>query len=351
MKISRFKKGVAFAVSATLMCGAFFGCSPSPKADDYYTGVAANTADTSGGVAVVVNGVEIGENAIDAYISEFRKINSLEDDKAFGEYMGSAGYTPESLRQAVVDMYVERELIRQAAAENGIEVTEAEVDKALENAKESIGSNSKWRIMLKQSGMTEQQYKEQLESKLLQNKLYYLLTGTSEFAAQAEQFLGQMEENGGAELANLLRSGMEALESPNESEEITADDDLILEFIKVYEADYADATSLEGIPEEVIELYRPYADSSAKQQVLSDYLEKYKNDADIKENDLPENASYIVEVIVAQPEEGSDAQAADGAASEGEPGAGEAAATTDAAANGNVEGEVAPSEASSSEAQ
>ena len=62
-------------------------------------------------------------------------------------------------------------LMRQAAAENGVSVTEDEVDAAVEQARSSYESDGDWAQYLAAQALTEQGFREQTELSLLGDKL------------------------------------------------------------------------------------------------------------------------------------------------------------------------------------
>lgn len=308
-----YKKFATAALVASLATFTMVGCAQQPQQEADTTSPVIDVTDTSGGVAATVNGVEIGENAVDAYIENFRETNSLTDDESWGEYMGQNNYTPESIRQLVLNSFVEEEIVRQAAAENGIEVTDEDVERAFEEAKESAGNESSWRIALKYSGMTEQQYKDSLRQQLLQRELYYKATGTSQLDVLLNQITGAMRQSGGDELADLIDRGAAKMAEAMESDKVKANDELVLSLIKTYEQDYADVASLSDIPDEVVQMYRAQADSAVQSQVFSEYMQKYLDAADVQTNDLPQDAAYNVEVLVIEPQTPNAEEAAEGA--------------------------------------
>lgn len=311
----------ALCAASLAVCG-LAGCSQQPEQSaDEQQAPAIDVTDLSEGVAATVNGVEIGEKAVDDYIDNFRQTNSLTDDAAWGSYMGQNGYTPESLRQVVVDSFVEQEVVRQAAEENGIEVSDEDVEKAFEQAKESAGNESSWRIMLKYSGMTEDQYRDSLRQQLMQRGLFYKATGTSELDSLVNQITSTMREQGGGELADLIDRGVAKMDEAMEVQKVKADDELLLSLIRLYEPDYAEAASLEDIPSDVVAAYRVQADSAVQSQAFSELMQTYLDAAEVHTNDMPADAVYNVEVIEGSAEADGDAQAAEAAPAEEQPAA------------------------------
>lgn len=311
----------ALCAASLVVCG-LAGCAQQPEQSaDEQQAPAIDVTDLSEGVAATVNGVEIGEKAVDDYIDNFRQTNSLTDDAAWGSYMGQNGYTPESLRQVVVDSFVEQEVVRQAAEENGIEVSDEDVEKAFEQAKESAGNESSWRIMLKYSGMTEDQYRDSLRQQLMQRGLFYKATGTSELDSLVNQITSTMREQGGGELADLIDRGVAKMDEAMEVQKVKADDELLLSLIRLYEPDYAEAASLEDIPSDVVAAYRVQADSAVQSQAFSELMQTYLDAAEVHTNDMPADAVYNVEVIEGSAEADGDAQAAEAAPAEEQPAA------------------------------
>lgn len=146
-------KGLQLAAAlfgcSLVFCFAATGCSqelsqeitPSAKVQPY---------DTSGGVAATVNGVEIGENAITAFIEETREANELQDEDAWGTWLVENGYTIDGLRQEVVNYYISEELVRQAAEQNGVTVTDEEIDSYIEQQDEMDVNSEEDRYYAKQ---------------------------------------------------------------------------------------------------------------------------------------------------------------------------------------------------------
>lgn len=107
-------------------------------------------------VAAVVNGQSIPELTITNYIADFRADMGLEDDAAWGEWMAMYGYTPETVRQEVIEGFVQDALLSLAAEELQVEVTQQDVDEALARAKADFESDEEYQEALAQDGLTEE---------------------------------------------------------------------------------------------------------------------------------------------------------------------------------------------------
>ena len=88
------------------------------------------------------------------------------DEDSWGNWLAQNGYTPESVREEVINSYVQRELIRTGADERGITVDSAEVDGYVDQMKQNYDTDEKWQEALTQAGMTEDEYRSEIELQL-----------------------------------------------------------------------------------------------------------------------------------------------------------------------------------------
>ena len=92
-------------------------------------------------VAATVSSQDIMEQTVTDYIANFRTSSSLESDEHWGEWMVANGYTPESVREEVIDYYVNQDLYDQAAKEYNVTVEQADIDSAMEETKAMFESD------------------------------------------------------------------------------------------------------------------------------------------------------------------------------------------------------------------
>ena len=162
MKFASFKSSALKSVGAVSLCVAL-GAG--------LVGCGGNGAG-GGAVAATVNGQAIMEQTITDYIANFRTSSSLESDEAWGEWMVANGYTPESVREEVIDYYVNQDLYDQAAKEYNVTVEQADIDAAMEETKAMFESDEAFQEALEASSMTEESYIEDvIRPNLLQTKL------------------------------------------------------------------------------------------------------------------------------------------------------------------------------------
>ena len=88
-----------------------------------------------GAVAATVNGQEIMEQTVTDYVAQFRTDSGLESDEEWGKWMVANGYTPETVRQEVIDYYINQDLYDQAATEYNVTVEQTDIDEALSQTK------------------------------------------------------------------------------------------------------------------------------------------------------------------------------------------------------------------------
>lgn len=134
-------------------------------------GLTACSGGLTGGTAATVNGVAIPEDKVTTYIEQFREAYGLTKDSDWKNWMKSSGYTPESLRSAVIDIYVEQEAIKLAATERGISIAPDVIDGYVNDVKSKYSSDEEWKKALDAVGMSEDEYRENIERSLLAEDL------------------------------------------------------------------------------------------------------------------------------------------------------------------------------------
>ena len=157
MKAKGFVRFVCTASVAALCVLGFTACSGS--------------GGLTGGIAATVNGVEIPEDKVTTYIEQFREYYGLTDSSDWKTWMQSYGYTSESLRKTVIDMYVDQEAIKLAAADRGITISPDVIDGYVNDIRSKYSSDEEWQKALEAVGMTEDEYRENIESSLLTEQL------------------------------------------------------------------------------------------------------------------------------------------------------------------------------------
>lgn len=230
---------------------------------------AVNTSDVSGGVAAKVNDVEIGENAVTAYINNIRYGNELQSDEDWGQWLYDNGYSIDSFRADIVNYFVNQELVRQACDQQGIAVSDEEVNQAFDSAKGDT-SDADFKQELESDGMTEDMYKASLKISLLTSKLSDAVVG-----------------------------------------DVVSDEDL-LNYVKIcYPDDIAeDATSLDGVDEEKVQKCRETLESLKTSYALSDWMSEFKKSCDVTTEVRPDGLPWVVDLA---PYEEAAAQAGDNA--------------------------------------
>ena len=214
-----------------------------------------DTADVSEGVAATVGGVEIGEKCITAYIENFRASEGLEDDDDWGTWVIENGYTIAGIRSDTLDTYIAQELIRQAAAQEGVSVTDDEVVSRVQEAIDEAEQDEGWEAALEELAMTEEAYFANVEVTLLE-------------AALSEALCG----------------------------EETATDEEVLELIVANAEDYEDAESLDEVDDDTLSSWRAYADSQAVDDAFDEWMAEFQDATDIVEESLPDDVSYNIDL-------------------------------------------------------
>lgn len=346
----------------------------------------------TGGVAATVNGEKIMEDDVTEYIENFRKNNGLEDDEAWASWMEASGYTPETIREQVIDNMKDTELIKQAAQEKGITVSKADIDASVEAARSNFESDEAWESALAAAGMTEESYRESIEVPMLQKQLQEaVLEENAPEPATDEEVVNYLAQYAplfdGAKRSShiLFKAGDEALAEEvlgriNSGELDFADaakqystdtvsaekgGDVGWDQLNTFVAEYTDAlagleegqvsglvtsdygihiikctevftapetvTSIDQVPSELAEYVRGVVDDNLKSSAYNDWLSEFVEKADVKINDMPEGLPYDVAISDDAAEGGEEASDAAGDGADDGDDTDDAAAADDAA--------------------
>lgn len=152
MKLKAFAAAACtVALSASLLCGL--------------------TACSGESVAATVGTKKISEQTITDYITNYRTSQGLDDDSNFAMVLSMYGMTPESFRENIIDMFVNRELVLLAAQEKGMSIDSATIDEYVNQMKSNYSDDAAWQTALTNAGLTEEKYRENIEYALLNKQL------------------------------------------------------------------------------------------------------------------------------------------------------------------------------------
>ena len=338
LTLSNLKRFGAVAVSAALVA-TMAGCAAGGN----------GISDTSQGTAATLNGKPIGEKAITEYVAEFRESADLTDDDAWGQWMVSNGYTPESVREEVINFYADKLLLDQAAEEKGIKIEQSEIDDQLSQAKAMFESEDKWKEALEQSGMTEEEYiDEVIRTNLLQQKIQEALTSEEGTGSSDEELLAYLQDSaslldgtkrsshslfnsedrdtaeqvlerinsgeldfaaqGGdvgwdatASFVTGYQNALEGLEKDQVSDLVESDYGIhIIKCTDVYNVPEGGITELGQVPEEIVETVRTNMTASSGTTSFYSWYSDYRDAADLVINPMPEKLPYAIDLSAYQ---------------------------------------------------
>lgn len=308
----------------------------------------------TGGTAATVNGTPIEEDTVTKYIQDFRASSELSSDEAWASWLKENSQDPQSIRNQVIDYYVQQELIRQAAQENEVVVEQSAIDEQVDAMKKNYSNDSAWQDALSQSGVTEEQYRESIEigltSRALQEKIITEVdtsddAGLLEFMNTYKDMINGSkrsshilleagDEAKAEEIVGLLTSGQ--LDFATAAQMYSTDSgsarnggdvgwDTINNFVEEYTAaldsvelgqitltmsDYGihiilctdvlnlegEPTSLSAYPDEIVEYMRTIYGSQKKAEDFQEWLKHYKEESDVVVNDMPSNVPYNIDL-------------------------------------------------------
>ena len=309
----------------------------------------------TGGVAATVNGAEIQEDTITKYIQDFRTSSDLTSDDDWGNWMKENSFDPATVRDQVIDYYVENELKKQACDEKGITVEQSQVDDEINNMKANYDSDDAWKQALSSAGLTEDQYRESVEAGLLDKALedavagdaataddskvldmlntYYTMFNGAKKSSHILFASGDTEK--AQEVLDQINAGtLDCAEAPKQYSTDTASaadgGNVGWDAINSFVTDYTDAldglsvgqvsglvtsdygihiikctdeftcdgkaTSLSAYPQEFVDYISNIVKDQSKSTAYSNWFNDYKAQADIQNNDMPENVPYNLDM-------------------------------------------------------
>ena len=316
--------------------------------------VVGMSACSSKQVAATAGDTKIYEEDITAYIENFRANQDLTDDTAWASWMNSYGYTPETVRSEVVDMYAQEALVAQACKERGISVDSATIDQYVNTMKANYSDDASWKEALETAGLTESEYRTKIEESLLQQQLKAQVTEGVEASDEdtlsiaslysyyydgarksSHILFGKDDEALAWEVLQKLQNNEISFEdavaqySTDEGSKADAGNvgwDCMTTFVTEYQtaldglekgqmstvvsSDYGfhiilctdvfnrpeELTSLDELPEDFIEVFRNYAKSNAATAAYNEWMTSYKEEKGVVLNDMPAGLSYAVDM-------------------------------------------------------
>jgi foldase protein PrsA len=124
-------------------------------------------------VAATVNGAIILENKVTRHIEAYRSSqSSMQTKESWAKALASANLTPVRLRENVISLFVDIELIRQDAAQRGIEPNQDTINNELAIARNANNTPEDWLARIAAAGFaTEEEYRASLEDSHLRSAL------------------------------------------------------------------------------------------------------------------------------------------------------------------------------------
>lgn len=333
---------VTGALSAACMLG-IVACSSS-------------SSTASSGVAATVNGTEISEQTVTDFVQNFRETQGLTDEDTWGKWMAKSSMTPSQVRDQIIDYFVGIDLTRQAAEENGVSVSDEDVDAQVASMKANYSDDDAWQSALKQAGTTEEGYRDSVRNAMLENALKEKVTAESTAGASDEELLTYAQQyarsfSGAKKSSHILfasddsdtaqkvldqiNSGQISFEDAAKEYSIdtaSAQDggnvgwDLLNRFVQPYTdaltnldkgqvsdlvmSDYGihiikctdvyeapdEVTEIDQVPVELIDYIRKMVESNNETQAYKQWMADYKEKATIEKTDMPSGLPYDVDM-------------------------------------------------------
>jgi parvulin-like peptidyl-prolyl isomerase len=139
-------------------------------------------ASTSGGAVAIVNGTSISQAVYDKQVKLVQD-SMVQQGLDLATPDGQA--TVNQMKQDLLDEIIDMELMRQAAAAQGITVTDADVDARVEQTRQDAGGDAAFQTALKQAGLTEADYRDLIvRDQIVYERLYAQISKTVPTSAE-----------------------------------------------------------------------------------------------------------------------------------------------------------------------
>ena len=250
-------------------------------------------------------------------------------DEDWAQYLVDNDLTPKKYRKQLIDSYTQQILLQQAQKENGVTVSDEEVEKAWKDACKSAGGAKAFKKTLKTYGYTEDTYKDSLKESLAQQKLKDAVAPTSKpkdseivdyinenlssynDARRSSNILIKVDSDASDEdKAAAKAKAQECLDKINSGElsfedavEQYSDDmsDVVestygYHIIKCTDYFHVDnqVDDIKQVPKDIKKYVSNVVKTQAASTAYSEWLEQYKKDADITVNPMPKDVPYNV---------------------------------------------------------
>lgn len=361
-KYTFMKAFCAFGVAVACV-GVAAGCQSTENTGD---------GNASGAVAATVNGTEIYEDQITNTIQSNREQMGLSDEQTWGAWLAQNNATPESIRSEIIDGFVTQEVVRQSASKQGISVSADTVQSYVDQMKSNYNDDAAWQAALASAGVTEDEYRENIELSLIMQQLseslatdaeptedqileyakmyatYYngakksshilfdaadeataqevlekINDGSLDFADAAQQYsIDSSASDGGnvgwdklTQFVTEYQTALDGLDEGEVSDLTTSQFGIhIIKCTEVFNAP-EEVTSSDQLPSEFVDSIKSLIVSNNNSQAYSDWVAAQKEESDIVINEMPEGLPYDVDM--SQYETESDQEAINDGATEG----------------------------------
>lgn len=152
---------------------ALLGMSLTACSNDTNAANDTQQQDWSTAVAATVDGHDITEADVNDYIDGYRKAYGLVTDAQWATFLDEQSSTANAYREAAIRQLAERYVVNQIADDEGISVTDDEIDSAVSDAKAQAGyadDDAGWDTFLSSIGKDADSYRNDVRLTLLVRK-------------------------------------------------------------------------------------------------------------------------------------------------------------------------------------
>jgi foldase protein PrsA len=128
-----------------------------------------------GSVAATVNGQDLYEDDVTAYVEQMRSYFGATDDTSWATFLSQYGYDPSSMRETAINALAQEMIIESTAESAGVTVGDEEVDTYIADMRDQLGftNDDDWSSALTSAGYADEDaYRDVVRTQLIREALY-----------------------------------------------------------------------------------------------------------------------------------------------------------------------------------
>lgn len=136
------------------------------------------------------------EDDVTEYVQSNRKRMGITDDDSWRKWLEKNNLTVADVRTQTIDYFVHMHILERECKRLGIEVTEKDIDRDIQDTKGAYGyTDDEWAEQLASRGYDDKSYRDDVHDRLLSKSLFERVTSTSDGGLEPNAVLNVIKDN------------------------------------------------------------------------------------------------------------------------------------------------------------